>query len=91
MKAFPLSFMVGGQFLLTDNFHRFSGEKSGELHKILVCGGSPPGEIGRSSLCFALCLFIYLFIICLCIACLYVSFLITFGELFVASCINYVV
>ena len=37
MKAFPLNFMVGGGFLLTDSFHRFSGEKSGELQEILVC------------------------------------------------------
>ena len=29
--------MVGGGFLLTDSFHRFSGEKSGELQEILVC------------------------------------------------------
>ena len=91
MKAFPLNFMVAGGFLLTDSFHRFSGEKPGELHKILVCGGSPQGKIGWKSLCFALCLCIYLFIICFFIACLYVCFLITLRELFVASCINYVV
>ena len=70
MKAFPLSFMVGCGFLMTDSFHRFSGEKPGELHKILVCGGSPQGKIGWRSLCFALCLCIYLFIICFFIACL---------------------
>ena len=91
MKAFPLSFMVGCGFLLTDSFHRFSGEKPGELHKILICGGSPQGKIGWRSLCFALCLCVYLFIICFFIACLYVRFLITLRELFVASCINYVV
>ena len=91
MKAFPLNFMVGGGVLLTDSFHRLSGEKPGELDKILVCGGSPHGEIGWRSLCFTLCLFIYLFIICLFIACLYVCFLITLRKLFVASCISSVV
>ena len=91
MKAFPLNFMVRGGFLLTDSFYRFSGEKPGELLKILVCEGSPHGEIRWRSLCCALCLFIYLFIICLFIACLYVCSLITLRGLFVASCINYVV
>ena len=35
--------------------------------------------------------FIYLFIMCLFVACLYVCFLITLRELFVGSCIKYVV
>ena len=85
--------MVGGGFLLTDSLHRFSGEKPDELHEILVCRRSAHSEIGWRSLYFALCLFIYLFIICLFIACLYVCFLITLRELelFVTSCINYVV
>ena len=65
MHAFPLNFMVGGRFLLKDSFHRFSGEKPGELHEIFFCGGFPHGEIEWRSLCFALCLFIYLFIYCL--------------------------
>ena len=90
MKAFPLNFLVGDGFLLTDSFHRFSGENPAALHEILVCGGSPHGEIGWRNLCFALCLFIYLFIICLFIVCLHVCFLITLRELFVGSCINYV-
>ena len=77
--------MVGGGFLLTYSFRRFSGEKPRELHEILVCGGSPHGDIGWRSLCFVLCLFIYLFIIYLFIACLYICFLITLRELFVAS------
>ena len=90
MKTFPLNFLVRGWFLLTDSFHRFSGEKPGGLHEVLVYRGSPQGEIKWRSLCFALCLFIYLFIIYLFIACLYVCFLITLRELFVSSCINYV-
>ena len=91
MKAFPLNFLVGGGFLLTDSFHRFSSEKSRGLHKVLVCGGSPHGKIGWRSLCFALCLFIYLSIMLLFVACLYVFFLIALRELFIGSCINYVV
>ena len=46
MKTFPLNFPVGGVFLLANIFRRFLGEKPGGLHKILVCGGSPHGEIG---------------------------------------------
>ena len=75
MKAFPLNFMVGGGWV---------SEKPGGLHEILVCRGSPCGEIGLRSLCFALCLFIYLLVICLFIVCLDVCFLITLRELFVA-------
>ena len=90
-RFFPYFHGEGGGFLLKDSFRRFSGEKPGGLHEILVCRGSPHGEIELRSLCFALCLFIYLFVICLFIACLYVCFLITLMELFVASCINYVV
>ena len=78
-------------FLLMDGFHRFSSEKSDGLHEILVCGESPHGEIGWRSLCFALCLIIYLFIMRLFIAGLYVCFLITLRELFFGSGINYVV
>ena len=65
MRAFPLNFMVEGGFLLTDSFHRLSGEKPGELHENLVCRGLPHGEIGCRGLCFAYCLFLYLFIACL--------------------------
>ena len=74
---------------MTNSLHRFSGEISGGLHEILVCGESPHGEIGWRSLCFALPLFIFLFINCLFIACLYDRFLITLRELFVGLCINY--
>ena len=88
---FPCFQWWRGGFLLADSFHRFSAEKPGELHEILVCGGSPHGEIGWRSLCFRLCLFICLFITCLFITCLYVCFLITLRKLFVASCISYVV
>ena len=91
MKVFPLYFLVGGGFLLMDTFNRFSSEKPGGLHEILVSGGSPQGEIGMKSFRFALYLFIYLLVICLFIACLYVSFLITLRELFAGSCINYLV
>ena len=62
MKAFPLNLLVGGEFLLTDNFQKFSSEKPDGLHEILVCGRTPHGEIGWRSLCFAQCLFIYLFV-----------------------------
>ena len=91
MKAFPLNLLVGGEFLLTDSFQKFSSEKPDGLHEILVCGRTPHGEIGWRSLCFAQCLFIYLFSMYLFIACLYVCFLITLRELFVGSYINYVV
>ena len=80
MKAFPLNFPVGGGFLLADIFRRFLGEKPGGLHEILVCGGSPHGEIGWRSLSFSLILFIYLFIIFLFLTCLCVCFLITLRE-----------
>ena len=70
-------------FLLVDSFHRFSGEKSGGLHDVSVCGGSSHGEIIWRSLSFSLCLFIYLFIICLFIVCLCVCFLIIFKKVFV--------
>ena len=43
-----------------DSFHRFSSEKPSGLHEILVCRGSLHCEIGRRSLCFALCLLIFL-------------------------------
>ena len=71
MKAFPLNFMVGGGFLLTDSFYRFSGEKPGELLEILVCRGSPHGEIGWKSLCFALYLFICLLFVYLLLICIF--------------------
>ena len=80
MKAFPLNFVVGRGVLLTDSFQRFSSEKPGGLHEILVCGGSPHGEIGWRSLYFVLSFFIYLFLICLFIACLCICFLITLRE-----------
>ena len=80
MKAFLLNFLAGGRFVLADSFRRFSGGKPGWLHKVLVCGGSPHGEIGWRSLYFVLSLFIYFFFICLFIACLCVCFLITLRE-----------
>ena len=56
-----------------DRFHRFSSEKAGGLHEILVCRGSLHVEIGWRSLCFALrllivlvyYLFIYYLFVCL--------------------------
>ena len=91
MKSFPLNLLVGGEFLLTDSFQKFSSEKPDGLHESLVCRRTPHGEIGWRSLCFAQCLFIYLFIMYFFITCLYVGFLITLRELFVGSYINYVV
>ena len=67
MKAF----LVGDGFLLTDNFHRFFGEKPGGLHEISVCGRSPHSEIGWRSLCFALCLFICFFFVYLLVVCMF--------------------
>ena len=72
----------GGGFLLVDSFHRFLGEIPGGLHEILVCGGSPHGEIVFCAVS------IYSFIICLFIVCLCVCFLIIFKQLFVGSYIN---
>ena len=80
MKAFPLNFLVRGGFLFVDSLQRLSGEKPGGLHEILVCGGSPHGEIEWRSLYFVLSLFTYLFIICLFIVCLCFCFLITLTE-----------
>ena len=62
MRAFLANSMVGYGFLLEDSFHRYSGKSSEGLRELSVGGGSPHGEIGRRSLYFALCLFIYLFI-----------------------------
>ena len=77
MKAFLLNFLVvvvlvvgvTGGVLLADIFHKFLGETLGGLCEISVYGGSPHGEIGWRSMCFALCLIIYLFIICSFIVC----------------------
>ena len=101
MKAFLLNFLlhpgrlgggVGRGVLLADSFHRFSSEHPrGCTKSRQFCRRSLHGEIGWRSLCFALYLFICLFIICLFIACLCVCFLIIFKRLVVASCINYVV
>ena len=59
MEAFPINFLVKGGFLLADSLHRFSDKKPGRMHVISVWRVSRYGEI---SLCFALCLFVYLFI-----------------------------
>ena len=71
MEAFPLNILAGGGFLLTNSFHRFLSEKPGGLHEILVCGGSPPGEIGWRSLRFALYLFICLLCVYLLLVCMF--------------------
>ena len=60
---------VGGQF------PHCLGEESRGLHEILFCEESLHGEIEPRSLCFALYLFIYLFIICLFIVCLFAFYL----------------
>ena len=87
MKAFPLNFLVGGWFLLTDSFHRFSGEKPSGLHEVQFTEDLRKVKLSGEA-CVLCC--VYLFIIYLFIACLYVCFLITLRELFVGSCINYV-
>ena len=87
---FPLNFLVGGGFLLTDSFHRFLNEKPGGLHENLVCRGSLHDEIGWRSLCFAQCLFICLLFVYLLLVSMF-AFLITLRELFVGSCISFVV
>ena len=63
--------------MLADSFHTLSGEKLGGLHKISARGGSPYGKTGwKIGWCFALCIFIYLFTICLFVVplCVCVSF-----------------
>ena len=85
--------MVGGGFLLTDSLHRFSGEKPDELHEILVAEDLRTVKLGGEA-CILRCVYLFIcLIICLFIACLYVCFLITSRELelFVTSCISYVV
>ena len=79
-RLFHLTSWWGCGFLLAGSFRRFSGEKLGGLHEVLVCGGSPHREIRWRSLYFVLSLFIYLLIICLFIACLCVCFLVTLRE-----------
>ena len=76
MKALSLNCLVGegGGFVLADSFHIFSLEKLGGLHEFLVCGGSPHGEIGWRSFCFAQCLFIYLFIYCFFVCLVFIYF-----------------
>ena len=86
MKAFQLNFLVwrggggGGKWgLLVDSFQRFLGEKPRGLHEIIVCGGFRAVKLGGEKN-FFLSLFIYLFIICLFIACLCIYFLITLKK-----------
>ena len=87
MKAFPLNYLVGGGFLLTDSFHRFSAEKPVGYTKFQFAEDLCTVKLGGEA-CVLRC--VYLFI-CLFIACLYVCFLITLRKLFVASCISSVV
>ena len=69
-----------------DSFCRFSGESPGGLREHSVCRESARGEIWWKSLCFALCLFAYLFNYHL-----YIYFLFTLKKLFIRSYINSVV
>ena len=88
MKAFLLNFLmvvvgVTGGFLLEDIFPKFLSEALGGLREISVYGGSPHGENGWRSMCFALCLFIYLFIICSFIVCVSAFYLLLRRRLLV--------
>ena len=63
----------GSGFLLVDSFHRFLGEIPGGLHEILVCGGSPHGEIVFCVVSIYLFIY-YLFIYCLFVCLLFDNF-----------------
>ena len=78
--------MEGGRgwVSLADSFHNSCVKKPGRLHEISVCRGSPQGKIERRSLCFALYLFIYLFVYYLFIYCLFVC--LDFTYLYRAVC-----
>ena len=68
---------------MTDSFHRFSSEKPGGLHEILVCGRYPHGEMRREAwvekLVFC-AVFIYLFVYYLFIYCLFVCLLFNYFK-----------
>ena len=67
------------------------GGRGGGVRVISVCRVSGYREIGWDSLCFALYLFVYLFSNCLFIYFCCVCFLFPLRELFIESCISYMV